>query len=427
VSPNFTVTLPIAKAPLQLKGSAKLNGIALKAPLPAKEGQAASQIDVSGVTGDLQFKKNIIDVENLNLEIEKQALEATASITGLPKPQEASFNVTSKEVKLHGILSKLQPEGQGFENSFLSNLKIIGSYALNSGQGEILLELGKSQLKNLPLDRLNLDVATTKNVIKINSSNVSLFGGNILAQGGLKTKEQTFAFKGSANGIDLGNLSTTLAPQAPVSVSGTLKDTAFKVSGATNSMPASLEGPVDASIIKGAINGVGIVGEALSQINKLPGLSGDNLSKAVQEEHKAALSRDKTEFDLLSVRLSLENGKIIISDLQLQHPLYIISGQGTVGFNGRIDLATQLKLTSVLAEGMMLKEPKLRLLLDANGNLVFPVLVKKEGSIPVVIPDVSQLLTRAAKNTAKEAARRELEKVAPGLGGAAGVIDSLFK
>ena len=101
----------------------------------------------------------------------------------------------------------------------------------------------------------------------------------------------------------------------------------------------------------------------------------------------------------------------------------MIQGAGRVGMNGGLNLKTKLKLTPALAEKMILKQPKLQLLADSEGNIVIPVVVRKEKHI-LVLPDVSDLAKRAAQNTAKEAVKKELDKLGPGLGNA---LDSLFK
>jgi len=77
---------------------------------------------------------------------------------------------------------------------------------------------------------------------------------------------------------------------------------------------------------------------------------------------------------------------------------------------------------------MIAKEPKLQLIQDRDGGIVVPVLIKASpGGRTLVLPDLKDLITRAGRNTAKEALGRELDKVVPGLGEVGGgLVDGLL-
>ena len=104
-----------------------------------------------------------------------------------------------------------------------------------------------------------------------------------------------------------------------------------------------------------------------------------------------------------------------------------MEGEGTLTKAGSVDMRAQLTLSAEMAAAMVTKEPRLKLMLDSKGGIVFPVQIIKQNGVPIVIPDISKLLKMAAQNTAKDAAKqvinKGLDRVAPGLGGA---LDKLF-
>jgi len=172
------------------------------------------------------------------------------------------------------------------------------------------------------------------------------------------------------------------------------------------------------------ITGANILKQVFEKIDTIPGLGVAALSY-VPERYRPIVQSDSTQFRSIEVDAAMESGTARINDFTLANELYILSGQGTIVPGGDINLSTQLKLTPLLAESIVLREPKAKLLLDSNKNIVIPVVIRKSGDGPVIaLPDVSRLLKMGAKNTAKEAATKALDKVAPGLGGA---LDSIFK
>ena len=111
------------------------------------------------------------------------------------------------------------------------------------------------------------------------------------------------------------------------------------------------------------------------------------------------------------------------------HSLYTIDGTGWADLKvGSFKVEAKLRLSPQLSAGMIEREPKLKLLQDKSGNMVVPVVIKKSSSgRTLVLPDTKDITKRAAKNTAKEAATKAIDKIAPGIGrDATKLLDGLF-
>ena len=215
------------------------------------------------------------------------------------------------------------------------------------------------------------------------------------------------------------------APDAPLSLSGTVDSLNADITAQLNSIPASLSGPVSLLVRDGAIDDINLLGQTLGNIGSIPGVD-FAIADAIPEEYQTVLEGDKTAFDTLTVQLRFGQNGFQLTSADLKHSLYIVRGAGTMSFGGSLAIRAELAVTPLLAQKMVLRQPKIKLLLDKDNNLVIPIVIKKKGSSFIVIPDAEKLLKSAARNTAKEAAGRALDKVAPGLGEASKVLDSLF-
>ena len=82
-----------------------------------------------------------------------------------------------------------------------------------------------------------------------------------------------------------------------------------------------------------------------------------------------------------------------------------------------------MKLTTLLSNSIVERQPKFKLLLDSNNQIEIPLIITKSNNTFLVLPDVSKLGKSALGNTIKNSATKALDKVAPGIGG---VLDKLF-
>jgi hypothetical protein len=197
----------------------------------------------------------------------------------------------------------------------------------------------------------------------------------------------------------------------------------FKASGPKQNFAGALIGSLEANAVKGAIVGFNLLAQTLGKIDQIPGL-GAALLEFIPENRRWIVQSDSTSFDDLSLQAQMSGKDIKLTNFTLTHELYVLTGRGTIPANGELNIEAQLKLTEALAKGMVLKQPKLKLLLDKNNSIVFPVIITRKGGVLLVFPDVSNLGKRALENTARDAATKALDKVSPGLGGA---LNSLFK
>lgn len=387
-----------------------------------KNDNTKTGVEISNLTGSFDITNKGITTKNLNLAIEEQSLNLKANTMGLPIPTDLAFVINSEKFLLAPLLTKVAPSLDGFSDSYLSNAQFKGTYSLSEKKGDIRATLGESLIKDVPLTSLTGRISTETHTISIKELKAGIFDGTVDINAMFMPTSKDFGAGISGSQLNMSKVSNIAMKQYPIKISGTMTPLDVMIKGSSKNITQSLSGTINGTIQKGAIEGINIVALALKGITQIPGVEG-SLATSLSKEHQQVLLGKDTPFDTFIAEIALGNGKINLKNIKMSHQLFIISGTGWAGFDGTMHINAKLALTKTVALAMVANRPKLELLLDSEKNIVFPVVITKNEGTLLVLPDVTDLLERAAKNTAKKTIERSLDKVTPGLGKA---LDSLF-
>ncbi len=435
VAINLNVDVPGA-APGQMpkpnmNGAVELKDIEAALTLPPTEGKSPDPLQVKGLNGKIELQGDDVNIKGLKFSLAGQPLEIGTKVAGIPEPS-IQYALRSTQFNFGPVLKSVKPGGiEALNGSSVDGLQVTGAFDKKSRAGNVALNVDKGTFASFPLAAIKivadfaLDEANKPLRATLQPSSLGIFGGNASFQGGLApTKDINFQLK--AGGIDIRKALDVVMPNSKISMSGTVESFALQITANQANVPGTLAGPLNMVAKEGVIDGVNIVGQALGKINTIPGVEAALLS-FIPPKYAVLFQGDKTSFDQVTLDARLNGPTTTINSFRLMHSAYQINGQGTVEKSGNVDMKCQLTLNPILANGMVERQPKLKLLQDDNGGIEFPITITKRDGIPIVIPDISRLAKNALKNTAKEAAKgainKGLEKVAPGLGGA---LDSLF-
>ena len=403
---------------LTVNGSIGLNSISLG--LPTEHGK----LELNELQGELILSGDKLESKKLSIILADQKLESNFSAKPLTTPK-VDWNISSESLFLAPLLKPFAIDNAYTKESSLSNLDLSGSHSTKSMGGNAKIAFAKAKLGGEDIGKSNLEVryniaAGRPQSFTLLPSTIGIFSGTADINAAVQDKRAEFSLKASE--MQLLPISSLAASSSSLQLSGDLQAAILKGVLSLDSPAKTISGSFIADAKDGELRGFNLLRETLGKIDSIPGLQGQ-LMNYFPQKYADILNTDSTKFDTLKVRAKLGNAQADISSLDLVHSLYELSAQGVAGFNGTCNLRSQLKLTPELSEEMVLKEPKLELLLDSNRNIVIPVLIKKAEHI-LVLPDVSDLGKRALKNSAKEAVSKELDRVTPGLGKA---LEGLFK
>ncbi|MCB0344908.1 MAG: AsmA family protein [Bdellovibrionales bacterium] len=405
-------------------GSFSLNKVTAKAPLPAEEGQEPNSFPIDDISGTINFSEGEkVKTTDLKATLAGQTFALNLGAASFTKPK-LVFKVTSDDLQFGPIASALGPSAAALKNSFIKQFALSGSYSTATGNGQVALDSGPASLADTPIDGLGIKTSITKDLLTVLPSSINIFDGKLNLGAQLTMGQQkllTLAVSGG--GMDAEKISNMALASSPVGLRGTVSTLKTNIKTNLASPLPTANGSTSILMVDGAITGVNIIGQTFNGIDSIPGIN-SALSSFVPEEHAEVLKGTETAFSDMTIDTLIGNSQLQLRTLKLTHPLYLITGTGNIGIPGPMQIRAQLRLTPTLSSKMVLKEPKLKLLQDRNGNMVIPIEIIKRESRVIVIPDAEELAKRAATNTAKEAAGRAIDRVAPGVGG---IVDSLFK
>lgn len=259
---------------------------------------------------------------------------------------------------------------------------------------------------------------------------LALFGGRL--EGSLSvtlTDEKPFGLDLTAKELDLEQALSTLAPDAPQMISGTLKTMQLKTSGSlAKDIPQSLKGTANIQMGPGALKGFNLAGDVLKAVNNIPFLSGA-LYDAVPAGEKADLDSNDTAIKSLSADLAFAGGIINVNDLKLISSIFSLEAQGKVGFDSSLDLASTIFFDRDFSAKLASKAKELNKLLDADGSLVIPLVLKGRPPKLLVLPNVQKLLQLGAQKAVQDKAADLVEGLLGGKkkGSTGTGLEGLFK
>ncbi len=380
--------------------------------------------DVSSTSiNDLAFSASFLDT--------KDNLKLTGSVENyqFPFSFQVKLNLTSLNlVKLSEIVPELAAYNLKGDLIIEAESKKTVLQDLMKPEYQVVISLnnfGTSINKNgsaINLKDLNLKVQLKNEEFIFPAANI--FEGTISADG--KFAKNKLSAKVKAQNINIGQAIAAFGAKNSLNMQGKLSNLDLNIQGDSNNFATSNSGDISALFNSGEILGFNVLGDSLKKLFELP-LLGAALTTMIPQEYLPIIQKNSTAFDEIKLEANFIANNINVRNLFLKHFLYSLTAEGKILANGNMNLNAKLILSELLMGKLLAKEPKLKLLTDKNNNIVIPLLIKKEGSSFIVLPDLADLGKRALNNTAKEAATKAvgkaLDKVAPGLGSA---LDTLF-
>ena len=244
---------------------------------------------------------------------------------------------------------------------------------------------------------------------RLQNLSLSLFGGQLAAQGGLTTGPAAPPFDGKVaiQGIQLGPLMEAVGTDK-VSVSGTAALN-LSVRGAGFSMPdltRALEGPGRLQIKDGKIEGINLLKEAVA------------LLKAVGVKQDTA---NATLFSTIESDLKIKRGIITVERLLMDSHDFQATANGTVGFDQTLNLKANLNLSEALTKSIAGVSPVARFAAK-GGRMTVPLLITGTAQAPSYALDTKAIGTRVQEQV-KEQAKEKLGEVLKGKGAPPGGLE----
>ncbi len=231
--------------------------------------------------------------------------------------------------------------------------------------------------------------------------------------------DMPFTTKLSLIDMKIEQVLPALLPENTSGISGTIKEMSGEISGTFNdTLMPSIIGTAKMHLADGLIKDVNLGKEVLGGVTEIPFVQG-TLLNAVPEGMRDLITKPHTALESVTATYVIANEQLKTEDLHIQSDYFELDAKGTIGFDTHLDLAANIYFNKDFSAGMASMVKEIGVLFDDQGRLAFPVKITGIPPDLKVMPDVGDLVKRAATGIIKQEATKQLEKT---LGGEVGGI-----
>lgn len=247
----------------------------------------------------------------------------------------------------------------------------------------------------------------------VETMKVGIFeGSGTLETGAQLEGEMPFTADVNFSGMKIEQVVPALLPDTPNTISGTISQLGADVKGTLNdNLMASINGTAHMELTDGLIKDVNIGKETLGKVTEIPFVGGALLS-VVPESLQEFVNKDRTVLESVKATCTVANEQLATEDLVLESDFFRLEGKGTIGFDTDLDLDAVIYFAKDFSDGMASGVKELKYLFNEEGRLAFPVTIKGVPPKLTILPDVGDLVKRAATGAIKEEGVGTLKKEA---------------
>lgn len=242
----------------------------------------------------------------------------------------------------------------------------------------------------------------TPNEISIGSCKIRGLGGELSLPSSLSFGQQTLRISPALRMLSLPQVLAITSPTLARSVQGTLSSFDGQFGEISLANPAQTASGNGSLLMKdGVLKGFNLANQVMSNIDGLPFISG-NLRKRVPPEFEKYFSSPDTVMRELNAKFATAKGVVQLNELRVIADIFSLVSQGTVGADGQLNLKATIAFAPDLSNAITNRVLEMKPLLNKEGRLAIPLLVKGKAPAVAVLPDVTDIAQRAAVGTIRE-------------------------
>jgi len=388
-----------AIASYQLKGTmevqANVRGKVGKGAMPQIQGvlslKKASAIPpefpkpIENLDTKISFTGQRANISDMSLNLGKSRIRLAATIEKF-SPLTLSYKMSSPEI-FPADYRALLPEDR--KADVIRNLQSEGQLSMAGGnmvyQGK--LSSADGTLYNVAYKGLDATLSLADKVANIRNLRVNAMSGTVQVEGEYSFKEAVprFSLASKAQGVDVKELYTALDAKAERDIRGRMNaDMKLVGSGKTwEEIKPTLRGQGEAEVLQGALLNFNIAEATLGSIAGMPGLT-NMINPNLRKKYPETFTAKDTEFKELKANFDMADGRINVKNLRMSAAEFLVQGQGWADFNRRVDFRSTVDFSQRLSADLAQSTREVKYLLNNQGQLEMPIIVK--GRLPNVKP-----------------------------------------
>lgn len=384
----------------QAKNALTLNAATLKTP--AGDLAIAGSLSTSQGPGSLQISSRTLTIPGL--------MSLAAAVQPSLKHQTIAGSLsTNFEIELQGPSIQKLGGTIGLKNGAYSSpgtpklTDINGTLSIGGSLSDITIATSRLALnvESSPA-QVSLSSRITPNEITIGSCKVLGLGGEISLPSSLNLGQQTLRTAPALRALSLPQVLALTAPNLARSIQGTLSSFDGQFGEISFANPAqTVSGSGNLVIKDGVLKGFNLAHQVMSNIDGLPFISG-NLRKRVPPEFEKYFSSPDTTMRELNAKFAVAKGVVQLNELRATSDIFSLLSQGSIGVDGQLDLKATIAFAPDLSNAITNRVLEMKPMLNKDGRLAIPLIVKGKAPAIVVLPDLTDIAQRAAVGTIRE-------------------------
>ncbi len=326
------------------------------------------------------------------------------------QPLLMSYELNSPSLNL-ADLAPSRPPGEVINRLFAKGAVSIAAVTGPVVDSEITSPSGN--LANVPYQNLKVSLSLAGKLARVTMLKVKAFSGQIVATGDTRLEAAApMTASISFTNLDIQQALDAQKSKAAGTVRGSLGGS-INVTGKTGSfdeMKPTLKGDGKLMLTNGKLVGVNIGGQALKKVRKLPAI-GSLVPDAVVKNHPELFTDPDTDIQLASLSFVLAGPRITSHDIKVQTVDYNLLGDGWFDMDKNIDLAARIVLSPQFSKELIEQKKAVAFIANKDGQIDVPLQIVGQLPKPKVLPDVTELASRAGTHAVRGEGQKYLGKI----------------
>ncbi len=213
-----------------------------------------------------------------------------------------------------------------------------------------------------------------------------------------------------------------LLPPAPASSPQLRGVLTVKLQGSASTLDGtqlarSISGDGEVQLAEPVIANLNLLRAVFEKFSMIPGLV-EKLEAGLPPEDQAKLAARDTTFAPITLSVRCESGTLRFDDLRLRTDAFGLSGSGTVGVDGAINIRARLRIEPSLSAALVKSVKELQALTDAEGAMEIPVAIQGLATQVAVVPDLRYVASKVLVTKAVDLLGELMQRRQPAAEGA---------
>ncbi len=270
----------------------------------------------------------------------------------------------------------------------------------------------KHPLLLLPVDPIAMDLDATAQNLNLNNLSFQIGEGTIQAKGQVQDYlgKQIYSADVLARNIDVKKIVDQ--SQQPVKLEGTIEGQ-YQISGEgfdPKKISETLSGIGQIQVKDSVLRDINVLKEILNKLTMFPKLEEKIQASGLPQDYQKTLQQKDTILEQVQFDSRLANGSLVINPAQIVAEGFSLRGDGKIGLDQSVAMSAAFLMAPDLSEAIIQAEPEFQFLMNAKGEIQFPVKIGGTLSKIAIAPDIQYIMRTAIENRGKQELQKVIQK-----------------